>query len=234
MRDLSGRPLAQQRGEFGLQLRRRLEALVGLEVVLPWAVQCTGNMARDRIDRLLLAAVALRHAGIEQQAIALAECRHDVVGGDDIDQRFPFPEIARVGAAVEVSTDRPLRSTPASRRRGRQRGGARASAPATTVAQRTARPVRRTQRSECHCRCPRRGTARPVRSAPAADGDRCGPSWSLTGRRRSRQIARREYARRDRRAVLPRYRRGHGGHRRSPTGDQPDAASVSLRKPACV
>src|SRR5512145_934761 len=56
--DSGGRIVAQKRLELPLELRGGLERSVGREVVHVEAVFRPGNSARDRVDRLLLAAVA--------------------------------------------------------------------------------------------------------------------------------------------------------------------------------
>src|SRR3954462_11365005 len=55
--------------EFLLQLRRRLEGAVRADVLVAEAVPRAGNVARDPVDRLLLAAEALGGARIEKQRV---------------------------------------------------------------------------------------------------------------------------------------------------------------------
>ena len=58
---------AGQHGQpFGAQFGGRLEAAVGLQVVLEEAIDRTRDMAADRVDGLVLAPKTVRTAGVDQ------------------------------------------------------------------------------------------------------------------------------------------------------------------------
>ncbi len=87
----------QQRFEFGPQLRGRLEAAVGPEVVGERAVQRAGNVAGNRIERLHLAAIARGRACIDHRLAWPAQ------GGLDLGGRGqPLQGLAQGEVRLEV------------------------------------------------------------------------------------------------------------------------------------
>ncbi len=174
---LSGRATAEKLGELAAQRVRRAEAPVGLDVDRDGPIHGARHVAGDRIDRLLLAAVA---SGARASTSTL-----------------PAAWSAGSSAASTTESSATLRGT---KRAGRQRGArlstgspaalhaakppsstsrrvvAAASRAATTAAPRSRRSPRHRQRPSSRSRCPRRRAARRNQPRPAADaGRRPGP-----------------------------------------------------------
>ena len=99
----SGRRRSERGFELLPQCLRRLERLVRFQVALPGTVERAGNVARHRIDRFLLAAIALRRARVEHEPLARAEVAHDVVGptsGIEDERSLNWPGAPRGGVGA--------------------------------------------------------------------------------------------------------------------------------------
>src|SRR6185436_7809979 len=70
--------------EFAAQLVGLLEAAIGIEVLLPEAIDRAGHMARDRVDRLVLPREALGIPGIDERHGRILAKSIDEVDVDDI------------------------------------------------------------------------------------------------------------------------------------------------------
>ena len=191
--DDAGRRRRSERGfELLPQRLRRLERLVRFEVALPGPVARSGDVSRDRIDRFLLAAIALRRARVEHEPFVRAEVAHDVVGPDQRHRGRAIGEPSRRrrgGFGARQSRLRHPSRPPAVEDRDRACG--RASAPATTAALRSCRRWRRTRRPACRRSLPIAGTPARHRRGPEEDGGRCGRSSFPTGRHRCGRTRRR-------------------------------------------
>ncbi len=67
--------------QHGMEVRAqgmgRFEAAIGLEIVLERTVDRAGDMAADRIDRLVFAAIAIRRARVDDQSIMRFQAAFD-------------------------------------------------------------------------------------------------------------------------------------------------------------
>ena len=192
-----------------------LNVSVGFQVALPGTIERAAEVARYRIDRLLLAPITLRRARVEHEPLVRGEIARDVVEArtsDIRDERSSEPAWRPRGCfgARQPGLRVPPRPT---RRREPRRASGRASAPATTAAPRSCRRWRRTRRPACRRSRPSAGTSARDRRAPGGVAAVAAglPSRQIVigvGEHRARDVPGR-----CRRAALPRHPSGRGARR---------------------
>ncbi len=219
--DHAGRRRRSERGfELLPQRLRRLERLVRFEVALPGTVARPRDVSRDRIDRFLLAAIALRRARVEHEPFVRAEVAHDVVGPDQRHRGRAIGELSwrrRGGPGARQARLRDPSRPPAVEDRD-----ARVAEPARQPPQphrevAAVGVVRDDLRVVVHAPSPER--PHDIGAVREGDGGRCGRSSFPTGRHRCGRTRRPGCAPPCRRAGRLRRPSGRGARRSRATRD---------------